>query len=148
MRRATITLPDDLDRELEAFRSSQSGRPSLTSLAEMALRRFLADPSADPTRFTRPLIERVLARRTDIKEIGARHGASNVRLFGSVARGEAGVQSDIDFLVTFEAGRTLFDLASLRAELEDLLDATVDVVTDSGLQGEARDEILRESLSL
>jgi predicted nucleotidyltransferase len=148
MRRATITLPDDLDRELEAFRASQAGRPSLTSLAEIALRRFLSDPAADGADEEPPLISRILSNRAAIKAIACRHRATHVRLFGSVARGEAAAGSDVDFLVTLEPGSTLFDLAALRAELEGLLDVAVDVVSDSGLEGTLRDEILDESLSL
>ncbi len=148
MRRATITLPDDLDRKLEKFRSSQAGRPSLTSLAEIALRRFLENPAAGPSPAERPLIANVLANRPQIKAIAERHGASKVRVFGSVARGKTDDDSDLDLLVTFEPGHTLFDVAALRAELEELLGVPVDVVSDAGLEGSMRDEILEESLAL
>lgn len=147
MRRATITLPDDLNEELERFRARQTGKPSLTSLAEIAFRRMLTDPISEGEQ-GRSLIRRVLANRSAIKTIASRHGATNLRLFGSVARGEERSGSDIDLLATLEKGRTLFDLAAIRSELEELLGAAVEVVPDSNLSGELRDEILGEALTL
>jgi len=90
----------------------------------------------------------VLRNRHRIHEILVAHGASRPRIFGSVARGEAGPGSDVDLLVDLEDGRTLFDLAGLRADLEDLLGTPVDVVPSAGLDGDARDEILAEALAL
>jgi hypothetical protein len=92
------------------------------------------------------VIIRVLSRREAIKVAAARHGASNVRLFGSVARGETRLGSDVDVLVTLESGRSLFDLARLRVELEQMFDAPVDVVADSGLTED--DPILAEAMTL
>jgi predicted nucleotidyltransferase len=68
--------------------------------------------------------------RAEINAVAARHGASNVRVFGSVARGEAGPDSDIDLLVDLEAGRSLLDLAAIHLELEDLLGFPVEIGTD------------------
>ena len=147
VRRATITLPDDLNDELERFRARQTGKPSLTSLAEIAFRKLLADPIPDEEEGG-SLIRRVLANRSAIKTIASRHGATNVRLFGSVARGQESSGSDIDLLATLEPGRTLFDLAAIRSELEELLEVVVDVVPDSNLGGELREEILGEALTL
>ena len=65
-----------------------------------------------------------------------------------MARGESGPDSDVDLLVSLEPDRTLFDLARLRAELERILEAPVDLVTDAGLTGEALDEILADAISL
>jgi predicted nucleotidyltransferase len=65
-----------------------------------------------------------------------------------VARGEAGEDSDIDLLIDLGQGRTLFDLAAMHAELEDLLGMPIDVVTTSGLEGEVREEVLAEALAL
>lgn len=95
-----------------------------------------------------PLIRKVLANREKIKRAASRHGATNVRLFGSTARGEENPNCDVDFLVSLQAGRSLFDLARLRAELERLLDLPVDQVTDAGLTGLAREELLAEAISL
>lgn len=89
----------------------------------------------------------VVRHRDEIVELAARHGASNVRVFGSVARGEAGQQSDIDLLVDFESGSSLFDLLHLTEDLERLLDRHVDVVSTGGLK--ARDQrILAEAIGL
>jgi len=81
-------------------------------------------------------------------KIAAKHGACNVRIFGSVARGEAGENSDIDLLVELEPGRSLLDLAKLVVELEDLLNRKVDVVTEQGLYWLLRRRILTEARPL
>ena len=88
------------------------------------------------------------AKREEILRVCAKYGAYNVRLFGSVARGEADEQSDIDFLVELEAGRTLFDLGGLQYDLEQLLGCPVDVVTERGLKPRIRERVLREALPL
>jgi predicted nucleotidyltransferase len=87
-------------------------------------------------------------RREEILRIAARHGARNVRVFGSVARGEAGDESDVDLLVEFEPGRTLLDQAGLVVELEELLGRKVDVVTEGGLYWLLRRRILKEARPL
>lgn len=74
-------------------------------------------------------IEMLRGRREEILQIAARHGASNVRVFGSIARGDAHPDSDIDLLVDFEHGRSLRDLSSLVLELEKMLGRRVDVGT-------------------
>jgi len=68
------------------------------------------------------------ARRNELLAIAARHGARNVRVFGSVARGDARPDSDVDFMVEFEPGRTVLDLSDLILDLEDTLGRKVDVV--------------------
>jgi len=75
------------------------------------------------------LERRISERREEILRIAARYGAYNVRIFGSVARGEADEASDIDFLVDMESGRSLLDLGGLQMELEALLGCRVDVTT-------------------
>ena len=84
-------------------------------------------------------------KRNEILEIDARHGAHNVRVFGSVARGDADPDSDIDFLVNIESGRSLLDLGSLLMDLQDLLGRKVDVVTETGLRARIRQRILSEA---
>lgn len=69
-------------------------------------------------------------RREEILAAVAKHGASNLRVYGSVARGEARPVSDIDVLVDVEEGRSLLDLAALHLELEDLLGFPVEIGTD------------------
>jgi len=88
------------------------------------------------------------SRREEILSIAAKHGARNVRIFGSVARGDAGETSDIDLLVELEQGRSLLDLAGLAVDLEDLLDRKVDVVTEQGLYWLLRRRILKEARPL
>jgi uncharacterized protein len=73
-------------------------------------------------------------------------GARDIRLFGSVARGEEDDASDVDFLVKLDAGRTLLDLARLEMRLEELLGRPVDVVTENSLQDSMRSVALRESI--
>jgi predicted nucleotidyltransferase len=93
-------------------------------------------------------LREVVRHREEILAVAARHGASNVRVFGSVARGEADDRSDIDFLVDLEHGRSLFDLAGLLVDLEDLLDRPVDVATVPGLKTRIRDRVLAEAVAL
>jgi hypothetical protein len=78
----------------------------------------------------------------------ARYGARKVRIFGSVARGEAGPSSDVDVLVEFEKGRSLLDHAGLLLDLEAILGCKVDVVTEPGLRERLRDRVLREAVAL
>ena len=85
-------------------------------------------------------------KREEILHIAARHGARNVRVFGSVARGEADAQSDIDLLVEFEPDRSLLDHAALWLELQELLGCKVDVVSQGGVKARIRDRVLREAL--
>jgi predicted nucleotidyltransferase len=88
------------------------------------------------------------ARRAEILAVAAHHGARNVRVFGSVARGDAGPDSDIDFLVDMEPGRSLFDLGGLLIDLQTLLGVEVDVVTEKGLRPRIRAEVLQEAVAL
>jgi uncharacterized protein len=90
-----------------------------------------------------PLLEE---KREDILRIASEHGAREVRVFGSVTRGEADRESDIDFLVELETGRSLLDLGGLQLELESLLDRRVDVVTVRGLKARTRERMLREAV--
>ncbi|MEJ7655166.1 MAG: nucleotidyltransferase family protein [Chloroflexia bacterium] len=85
-------------------------------------------------------------KRGEILRIASKHGAREVRVFGSVARGEADLESDIDFLVELETGRSLLDLGGLQMELESLLGRRVDVVTVRGLKARIRERVLREAV--
>ncbi len=85
-------------------------------------------------------------KRGEILRIASEHGAREVRVFGSVARGEADRESDIDFLVELEPGRSLLDLGGLQMELESLLGRQVDVVTARGLKARIRERVLREAV--
>jgi len=87
-------------------------------------------------------------KREEILAIAAKHGAYNVRVFGSVARGEATDKSDVDFLVEIEQGRTLFAHISLIQSLEDLLGRKVDVAEPENLHRYIRDRVLQEAITL
>jgi predicted nucleotidyltransferase len=94
------------------------------------------------------LEELVKAKREEILKVCAEYGARNVRVFGSVARGEADEQNDMDFLVDLEPGRTLLDLGGLQYDLEQLLGYRVDVVPERGLKPRIRERVLREAVLL
>ena len=91
-------------------------------------------------------IAEILAdKRDEIVMLATKHGAFNVRVFGSVARGEADADSDIDFLVELEEGRSLFDLGGLLMDLQELLGRNVDVATEKGLHWYIRDRVCAEA---
>jgi predicted nucleotidyltransferase len=94
------------------------------------------------------LDEILQTKREDILHTAYRHGAYNVRVFGSVVRGEADSESDIDLLVDMEPGRSLLDLSGLLIDLEDMLGCNVDVVTERGLRGRIRERVLKEAVAL
>ncbi|MPY92731.1 MAG: nucleotidyltransferase [Acidimicrobiia bacterium] len=83
-----------------------------------------------------------------LTEAAARRGATNLRVFGSVARGEATPSSDLDLLVDLEPGRSLVDLGGLLMDLSDLLGVEVDLVTEAGLKPRVRDRVLAEAVPL
>jgi predicted nucleotidyltransferase len=93
-----------------------------------------------------PLRELVESKRDEITEVVRRHKGRTVAVFGSVARGDDGPSSDIDFLVEFEADSSLFDLLHISEELEGLLGVQVDVVSSGGLKD--RDEHIRHEAVL
>ncbi len=88
------------------------------------------------------------ARREEVLRIAERHGARNVRVFGSVARGEASENSDVDLLVSTRGETSPWFPAALVAELERVLERNVDVVTEDGLYWLLRRRILREARPL
>ena len=90
----------------------------------------------------------LLSKKDEISTLAARYGASHIRVFGSVARHTAGENSDIDFLVELEPGRTLFDLGGLSFDLEKLLGKQVDVCTVNLLRDQMRSRILAEAVPL
>ena len=94
------------------------------------------------------LEELLQVKREQILTVCAKYGARNVRVFGSVARGEADEQSDIDLIVDFEPGRSLLDHAGLWLELQDLLGVKVDVVSGRGIKPRIRERVLQEAVPL
>lgn len=87
-------------------------------------------------------------RRDEILRVAAEHGAHSVRVFGSVAHGEAREASDVDLLVELEPGRSLLDLVALQLDLEELLGTSVDVLTEGGLYWLLRRRIVAEARPL
>lgn len=83
-----------------------------------------------------------------IKIIAQKHGAGNIRVFGSISRGEEGPDSDIDFLVDFEEDRSLFDLVGLKLELEELLGHKVDLVTERAMHHLISAKVKEEAVPL
>jgi uncharacterized protein len=94
------------------------------------------------------LQQQVEKHREEILRIASRRGAYNVRIFRSVARGDADAGSDLDLLVDLEPGRSLFDLGGLLMDTRDLLGCEVDVVTERGLRARMRERVLKEAASL
>ena len=145
MRRVTVTIPDDLEDDLERFLASQEVRPAIGSVMRTALRRFVSQTgtNAKPS-----LLHRVLSNRETIRALAVKRRISSIRLFGSVARGEDTRDSDIDFLVSPKADCGLFNLGGLQVELEELLGVEVDVVSDRSVPPEVRDELEAEAIPL
>lgn len=94
------------------------------------------------------LDELVKTKREDILRTATKYGAYNVRVCGSVARGEADEKSDIDLLVDMEPHRSLLELAGLLIELEELLGHNVDVVPEDSLRARIKERVLKEAVAL
>lgn len=146
-------LADALGLDRSAVSKIETGRRRVESLELQTLATRLGRPPAwflSPVDGQKEIPRRRLlaARRTEILAVGEKHGARNFRLFGSVARGDAGTESDIDLMVDLDPGRTLMDHAALVSELSDLLGCEVDVVTTSGLKDRLRSPILEEAVNL
>jgi uncharacterized protein len=87
-------------------------------------------------------------RREEILAIASRHGARNIRVFGSVARGDATKDSDVDIVVALDPGRSLFDLGGLVMDLQDALGCRVDVVSERGMRDRLRRRVETEGVAL
>ena len=86
--------------------------------------------------------------RAEVLKLAAQYGATDIRVFGSVARGDADESSDIDLLVRMSPGRSVFDIGGLLMDLQDLLGRRVDVVTERGLRPRIREQVLREAVPI
>lgn len=95
-----------------------------------------------------PTLDQLQTRREAIEQLARQHGASNVRVFGSVARGEAHPDSDIDFLVDFAQGASIWDVIGLWQDLSELLGCEVSVVTESTLEGAFKHKVLKDAVPL
>lgn len=95
------------------------------------------------------LLSQIQAQKASILALAERYGASNVRVFGSVARGEAGLDSDVDFLVEFPRGYDMFtQRIPLTDEIQSLLHCPVDLIPDHELNRHIRDQVLSEAVPL
>lgn len=134
----------------------ESGRrePSLPTFARLVaatgyeLRLELHEPEEPLDRLTGPLGERVRARRHLIKMLAQARGVTHLELFGSVARGRDTLDSDIDLLIDPPPGMGLLRMARLQRELEDVLDARVDLIPDAGLKPAVRERVLADRVRL
>jgi uncharacterized protein len=104
--------------------------------------------NASPKEHSASLKQLLRQKRDDIKHIAARHGAYNIRVFGSVARGDARPESDIDFLIDAGPITSSWFPAGLILDLEDLLGRRVEVVTEKALNPDLCDHVLREAIPL
>lgn len=122
--------------------------PSITTLERLLMacgRKLIVD--SEPAAALRRINDSpVRQHRRELLALARRHGARNVRVFGSVARGEAGPESDIDLLIDLEPDRTLLDLAALRREAAGLLGRSVDVATADMLRGQTRRAAERDAV--
>jgi predicted nucleotidyltransferase len=93
--------------------------------------------------------ELIVMHRDAILALAAKHGATNVRIFGSVARGDDDESSDVDLLVKMEDGRSLFDMGELLMDLRDLLGCRVDVISEhKDMRPHFRENVLRDAVAV
>lgn len=145
MRRVTVTIPDELDAELDRFLAVQPVKPPISSVVRTALERYLV---AERPTTKGSLLPKVLANREEIRKLASGRRAGSIRVFGSVARGEDEPGSDIDFLVTRQPGFSLFDRAGLMVDLSELLGVEVEVVSDRTVPAELLQSIEAEAIPL
>ena len=93
-------------------------------------------------------LKKINKNRSAIIEIAKKHKAKNIRLFGSVARGDDSESSDIDFLLSMESNADLLDIVAIKQDLEELLGVSVDVVTENSVSPYIKNEVLKEAVNL
>jgi len=93
-------------------------------------------------------IRELIGKRDRILTLASQYGIKSIKVFGSVARGNDKRGSDVDFLVNFEEGRTLFDLIEFKNELEELLDRKVDVITENAIHWYLKEKIMQEAVEI
>lgn len=90
----------------------------------------------------------LIESREKILALGKRYGINRIRIFGSVARGEESINSDIDLLINFDEGRSLFDLIGFRNDIEEMLGRKVDVVSENALHWYIKEKVLQEAVEI
>lgn len=90
----------------------------------------------------------IKSKREDILRIAAKYGVQDIRVFGSVARGQSSADSDLDVLVKLKPGYSLLDIIAIKQDMEDLLGCEVDVVTEAAISPYIRETVLKEAVSL
>lgn len=93
-------------------------------------------------------LSRIREKRNLILEIARIHGIKDIKIFGSVARMDENKNSDVDFIVTFEEGRSLFDLIRFRDEAEKILEKSIDVITEKSLHTSIKENVMLEAVEL
>jgi uncharacterized protein len=138
---------------ISAYESGQR-QPSLPALArlvdaaDLELTMGLRRPPGRLRRLSGPVGRRVRRHRRDLVAVAAEHGVSNLRVFGSVARGEDSPDSDVDLLADFPPGLSLFGLSRLEAELEGILGAQVDLIPAADLKPGVRERVESDLIAL
>ncbi|MDH4120228.1 MAG: nucleotidyltransferase family protein [Deltaproteobacteria bacterium] len=102
--------------------------------------------SPNPQR--KPTLEFLRERKADILALARAHGVQNLRVFGSIVRGEEQESSDVDFLVDVEPGRSMLDMVAFWQDVQELLQQKVDVVSEPALHWYIRDRVLSEAVQL
>lgn len=93
-------------------------------------------------------LEELRKYKPQIEEIAQKYGVTDIRVFGSVARGDAREDSDVDLLANFPKGTTYFDLFDIKKEIEDTIDNKIDLLSYNGVNKYMKDDILKESMDL
>lgn len=146
--RAGVTQSMISAYETGAREPSMSTLERLVAAAGLVLDLRVECATPESTRLHGPLGRRLVMHRDEVIAAAAAHGASNVRVFGSVARAEEDADSDIDLLIDLEPDVGLFGLMRLRRELEDVLGIHVDVVPDGGLKPGVMEAVMTDALAL
>ena len=90
----------------------------------------------------------LIESREKILALGKRYGINRIRIFGSVARDEESINSDLDLLINFDEGRSLFDLIGFRNDIEEMLGRKVDVVSENALHWYIKEKVLQEAVEI
>ena len=138
---------------ISAYEAGQR-QPSIPALARLIgaagfeLTLGLRRPRGRPRRLSGPVGRRVRRHRNDLVAAAAAHGVTNLRVFGSVARGEDRPDSDVDLLADFPPGLSLFGLGRLQADLEGILGSGVDLIPAAGLKPSVRERVEPDLIKL